>query len=118
MIARMQMLRAANLGVKFLLELAAFTAFAYWGASIGEAAFAVVVSITAPAAAIVLWGIYAAPKSSRRLPRGARVPFELSVFGLAAVALFVAVGPVAGIAFAIAVAVNAALLVTFDQLDA
>jgi hypothetical protein len=113
-----RILRVANLAVKFMLELGAFAAFAYWGATTGATALAVVLACVAPALAIVLWGIFAAPKSSRRLPRDARVPFELSVFGLAAVALYVAVGPGAGIAFAIAVAVNAALLVAFDQLDA
>ena len=28
-------MRSANLALKFLLELAAFAAFAYWGASVG-----------------------------------------------------------------------------------
>lgn len=101
-----------------MLELVAFAAFAYWGANTGGTALAVVLGCAAPATAIVLWGILAAPKSSRRLPRGARVPFELSVFGLAVVALIVAVDAVAGIAFAIAVAVNGVLLAAFDQLDA
>jgi phosphoglycerol transferase MdoB-like AlkP superfamily enzyme len=100
------------------LELGAFAAFAYWGAKTGPTALAVVLACVAPALAIVSWAILAAPKSPRRLPRAARLPFELSVFALAAAALFVAVSPVVAIAFAIVVLVNAALLVAFDQLDA
>ena len=39
------MLKSANLGVKFLLELAAFAAFAYWGAGIGGGVLPVVVAV-------------------------------------------------------------------------
>ena len=38
------MLRSANLAVKFLLELAAFAALAYWGARTGHGAWAVLLA--------------------------------------------------------------------------
>ncbi len=47
-------MKSANLGVKFLLELAAFAAFAYWGAGIGGGALPVVLAVVAPAVAIAL----------------------------------------------------------------
>jgi hypothetical protein len=78
---------------------------------------AVVLAILAPAVAIVLWGLFAAPKSARRLPRGTRVPFELTVFGLAVLALLAAGSPVAAICFAVVVVINAALLVMLGQLE-
>jgi hypothetical protein len=106
-------MRAANLALKFLLELAAFAALAYWGATVNVA-----VAILAPAVAIVLWAIFAAPKSSRRLPTATRVPFELAVFAAAAAALFAADQPVAAIVFAVLAIVNAVLLFAFDQLEA
>jgi hypothetical protein len=111
-------LSAANLGLKFLLELAAFAAFAYWGASADDGVVSVLLAIAAPAAAIVLWGIFAAPKSKRRLSDAARVPFELSVFGLAVVALVAAGAPAAAAVFGVLVILNAALLTAWGQWEA
>ena len=82
-----RLVEPANLALKFLLELAAIAALAYWGASVGTGAVSVAVAIAAPLAAILLWGRFAAPRSRQRLPARTRVPFELAIFGLAAVAL-------------------------------
>jgi hypothetical protein len=101
-----------------VLELCAFAAFAYWGATTGHGVTAVLLACAAPAVAIASWAVLAAPRSEHRLPLAARMAYELTVFALAAVALLVAAGPAAGIAFAIVAAVNAALLVAFDQLEA
>ncbi|MEA2218633.1 MAG: hypothetical protein QOJ35_1259 [Solirubrobacteraceae bacterium] len=114
----MRSLSNANLALKFVLELSAFAALAAWGATTGHGVWSVALAFAAPAVAIALWAVLAAPKSPRRLPLAARLPFELAVFAAAAGALFVAAGPAAGIAFAIVAAVNAALLVAFDQLEA
>jgi Protein of unknown function (DUF2568) len=111
-------LRAANLALKFFLELGALAALAYWGATSGGGVRAVLLAIVTPAVAIVLWGLFAAPKSRRRLPRGARVPFELFVFALAVVALIAAGSPVAAVVFAVVVILNAALLTVLGQWDA
>ncbi len=108
-------LKDVNLAVKFLLELCAVAAFAFWGASLDGVLVSVVAGIAAPALAVVLWGSFAAPRSSRRLPTRARVPFELGVFALAAAALFALDVTAIAIAFATVVAVNAVLLGWFDQ---
>jgi hypothetical protein len=108
-------LRAANLVLKFLVEIAAFAAFAYWGASTGDGALSVVLAIAAPAAAIGLWAVFAAPKSARRLPASARVPFEIGVFALAVAALAAAGAPEAAAVFGAIALVNAALLTLFRQ---
>ncbi len=107
--------KAANLALKFGLELAAFAAFAYWGASTGPPLVAVILGIGAPVLAIALWSIFAAPRSSRRLPRGPRVAFELAVFALAALALLSARQATLAVVLAATAAVNAALLTAFDQ---
>src|SRR5262245_15443156 len=112
------MLRAFSLALKFVVELAAFAAFAYWGASVGNGAVAVVLAIAAPAVAIVLWGLFAAPRSARRLATAARIPFELSVFGLAIVALLLAGAPIAAGVLTVLVVTSTALLARFDQWDA
>jgi hypothetical protein len=103
-------LKSVNLAVKFILELAALAAFAYWGATIS-----VVVAIGAPLVAAVLWGRLAAPRAPRRLPLAARVPFELGVFALAALALLAAASLLAAIVFASVVIVNAVLLTALRQ---
>ncbi|MGZ4288859.1 MAG: DUF2568 domain-containing protein [Solirubrobacteraceae bacterium] len=114
----MEGLKAANLGLKFLLELLTIAAFAYWGASHSPVVLAVILAIAIPAVFVAGWGIWAAPRSPRRLPRQTRVPFELGCFTLAAVALIAAGATVAGIAFAVVAAVNAMLLAAFGQLEA
>jgi hypothetical protein len=110
-------LKDANLALKFVLELVAVAALAYWGSRLDGVLVSVLVGIAAPVIVVVLWGLFAAPRSSRRLPSRLRVPFELGVFALAAGAL-VAVGwTLIAIAFAAVVAVNAVLLVSLDQTD-
>jgi hypothetical protein len=58
-------LRAADLALKFLLELGALAAFAYWGTTAADGALSVVLAIAAPAMAIGLW-------SQRVTPDGVR----------------------------------------------
>lgn len=54
------MIKPGNLALKFLLELAAFAAFAVWGADAGSGVAAVVLAVAAPLVAILLWGRFAA----------------------------------------------------------
>jgi hypothetical protein len=112
------MLPALSLALKFAVELAAFAAFAYWGANTDHGTTSVVLAIAAPSLAIVLWALFAAPRSTRRLPRTARIPFELAVFGLAVVALFAAGASTAAVVLAVVVAMSTALLSHFDQWEA
>ncbi|HEX5616942.1 MAG TPA: DUF2568 domain-containing protein [Solirubrobacteraceae bacterium] len=106
-------MRVFSLALKFLLELAAFATFAYWGASVS-----IVLAIAAPAVAIVLWGLFAAPRSERRLAMPARIAFETGVFLLAVVALLAVGATVAAIVLAALVAISTALLTRFDQWEA
>ena len=97
------------------MELAAFAAFAYWGATAASGVLSVVLAIAAPAVAIALWAVFAAPRSDHRLGTAARIPFELSVFALAAIALLVAGAGIAALVLAVLVAANAVLLAAFDH---
>jgi hypothetical protein len=110
--------RPANLALKFLLELAALAAFAVWGADVGSGVTAVLLAIAAPLVVALLWGRLAAPKASNRLPTSSRIPFELGVFLLAAVALVACGHTVAAIVFAALVVINAASLTAFEQWEA
>jgi Protein of unknown function (DUF2568) len=111
-------MRAANLGLKFLLELAALAALAIWGASLSGTATAVGVAIAAPLAMAIVWGAFCAPRASRRLAMPARAVLELGVFALAAAALVAAGDWLAAVVFAVLAGVNAALLTAFDQWEA
>jgi hypothetical protein len=111
-------LQAANLVLKFLLELAALACFAIWGAHGESGLSAVVHAIIPPLIVALLWARLAAPRSRHRLPRSARIPFELTVFALAVVAL-IAVGHVAwAIGLGVVMAANAAALSVFGQWEA
>jgi Kef-type K+ transport system membrane component KefB len=110
--------RAANLVLKFGLELAAIAALAFWGTRAADGVLAVVLAVGAPAVFIVLWGRFAAPRSSHRLSTRSRIPFELGLFALAALALVLADSPGLAAIFAALVAGNAALLTVFDQWEA
>jgi hypothetical protein len=111
--------RAANLGLKFVLELCMLAALAAWGAQAGgSTAGDVLLAVAAPLAAAVVWGIYAAPQARRRLARAPRIALELAVFAIAAVALVAAGAHVLGAVFAAVVVVNTALLVAWDDQEA
>ena len=91
-------------------------ALAYWGAQAGgSTAVDVLLAVAAPLAAAVVWGLYAAPRSPRRLAHGPRVVLESCVFAVAAVALAAAGASVLAAVFAVLVAVDTALLVRSES---
>jgi len=109
------MLTAANLTLRFLLELAAIGALGYWGfrtgsGPIGKAAL----GIGAPVLAMVVWGTFVAPKASVAVADPVRLLISLAVFGAAAVALYATRQDTLVWVFAGLVAVNVMLLHGFD----
>lgn len=111
------MLRGANLALKLLLELAAVAALAYWGTAIDGGAVGVVIAIAAAGTTIALWGRFAALRSEHRLPTASRVPFELTVFALAALALLDAGQTAPAVILATLAVGNSALLTLLDPWD-
>ena len=92
----MRPLLAANLALRFLLELAMLAAFALWGAHAGGAAAAVAI----PLAAAALWGTVLSPKARVPAPAVLRIALEVLLFGAAALALGAEGYAVAGTVFA------------------
>jgi hypothetical protein len=84
----------ANLGLRFMVEMAAYAALGYWGAS-NSSPLIVRVALAAltPLAAMVLWSRLLAPNARWRLRGPSAIASELAVFAGAAVAIGVA-GPV------------------------
>ncbi len=73
----------------FSLELAMFVVLGYWGFQAGKTTFwKYGLAVALPLVAIVLWGIFAAPKSEQRLDTPYRLVFELALFLLAAFLLY------------------------------
>ena len=79
-------LQALNLGLRFLLELAA-----------------------------LVWGLFAAPKAPLKGGLGFQLAVEALVFGAATAALFLAGRPVWGVAYAALVVLNRVLVIAWRQ---
>jgi uncharacterized protein DUF2568 len=99
---------AANLALRFVCELAALIALAWWGFSLGNVG-GVLVGLVVAVAAAGLWGAFIAPRARRRLADPARFLLELVVFGAATAALFALDHAVLAVVFAICAVVTAAL---------
>jgi hypothetical protein len=113
----MTALKAANLALRFLLELVALGAFAFWGFTLegSSTIFRIIVGLGAPILAATLWGVFAAPKSSRRLHGALYHAFEIVFFGLAVVALIAAGSAPLGMIVAVLVMINLVLIEVWDQ---
>jgi hypothetical protein len=106
------------LAVKFLLELCALAALAYWGATTGPVWLNVVLGIGLPLLVALVWGRWAAPRSAHRLPDTPRLALELGVFAAAAAALIAAGASVPAVVFAVVVVADTAALAHAGRLDA
>ena len=103
-------LKMANLALAFFLELAALVAFAYWGfTSSSDGLPSWLLGIGTPLLAAVLWGIWEAPKSARRLRGAAYLIFKIAFFALAWLALFAANQSVGALVLAVLTAINIGL---------
>jgi hypothetical protein len=103
-------LKVANLAVRFLAELTALAALAIWGLHIGGSRpVRLALGIGLPLAGAVVWGLFAAPKAAIALPGPAIVAVQALVLGLGVVALLASGHPRWAVAFSIALVVTTAL---------
>ncbi|MEU8119032.1 YrdB family protein [Spirillospora sp. NPDC049024] len=103
-------LHALNEGLAFLLELVAIAALAWWGfTATGNVLVNIVLGLAAPAAAIVLWGMFAAPRARFKIALPLVLLVKAAVFGAGALALYGVGHPTAGITFAVVALLNTAL---------
>lgn len=109
-------MKAANLGVLFLIELGALAAVGHWGFTRDVATpLNWLLGLGAPAVLIVLWALFGAQKAAHRTRGAVRVGFELLWFG-AGVAALVAAGALGwAVAFAAVCAVSKTLAVIWRQ---
>jgi len=93
-----------NLAFRFLLEMVALVAVGYWGFDQHSGVWRFVFGIGAPLIAAAVWATFAVPADASRsgeapvpVPGDVRLLIELSLFGLAAWALFDAGSPTLGL---------------------
>ena len=102
--------RAANLAFAFGMELAALGALGWWGARTGDGIIVkIVLAIGIPAAAAVLWALFAAPAATYSVP-ALTVATKILVFGAASLALWQVDHRIAAVAFPIVVIANLAVI--------
>ncbi|WP_406464227.1 YrdB family protein [Streptomyces sp. NBC_00111] len=98
---------AANEVLAFVLELVAIGALARWGFTAPEGvAASVALGIGAPAAAVVLWGLFAAPRARFPLPLAGVLAVKTVVLGGGAAAVYGTGHPVAAVVLAAVTVVN------------
>ena len=112
----MATLRVINLVVRFLLELAALAAFAYWAARLDVSrGMRVLLVILAPMVVAVFWGLFVSPKARFSTGRAGQIGLGLIVFLAASAALLVRGQAALGLAFACIAVVSSGLLYALPQ---
>jgi hypothetical protein len=104
----MIVIKSLALTVRFLLELAALGAVAWWGFEVN-----VLLGLAAPLLVAVVWGTFISSKATVQVPRAVWVGLQVIVFGAAALAL-TAVAPGWTVAFVAVVVVDSAALAGLD----
>ncbi|MGW8885006.1 YrdB family protein [Streptomyces sp. NPDC055749] len=101
---------AANEVLAFLLELAALFCLGWWGFAVPDDTVArLLLGVGTPAAAIVLWGAFAAPRARVRLPLAGVLLVKAVVLGGGALAVLGLGHPSAALAFAVVLVANTGL---------
>jgi hypothetical protein len=114
--AIMEVIKTANVALRFLLELCVLVALGYWGFRTGQGLFAKIgLGIGVPLLAAVVWGLFGAPGSPWQLHDPWHLFLEVVVFGAAAVALFAAGQRTLSIAFVGVFVLNRMLMYIWAQ---
>jgi len=112
----MNILKASNLALRFLLELCALAALGYWGVRTGQGlALKVALGAGAPLLLAIVWGILVAPRSAVILPRPVVFTLGFVLLELSALALAAAGQGQFALVYAVVIALNAALIAAWRQ---
>ena len=112
----MDVIRAANLALRFLLELCALAAAAYWGATgDGGRGRRVLLAVAVPVLVGVVWMLFVAPGATLDTPPVLRFLLELALFAAAASALLHRGHLVLAALLGLGYAVNRTLMAVWDQ---
>jgi hypothetical protein len=93
-------MRAANLGLRFLLELGALAAVGYWGWKTGDGLLGWVLAIAAVGAVVTVWALFVSPKHTIETSKQLAFAIEVAVWLAAGAALYTTGHEAFGLAFA------------------
>ena len=111
----MQMVRSINAGLSFALELAMLAAFAYWGYTVGDGLVAWALAVALPLVGVIVWGLFFAPRSERRLSLWPGALLSWGLFLLGAAALWATGQSALAIALALVASVNRVLVLSMEH---
>jgi hypothetical protein len=101
------MMKQANLVLALLLELGVLAALAYWGFATGSTIpVKIVLGVAAPVVAIIVWAVWGAPRSARRLRGIAYWLLRVILDAVGAIALYMSGQQLLGTIFALVAALN------------
>jgi fermentation-respiration switch protein FrsA (DUF1100 family) len=102
---------SASEALRFLLELGGIVALGYWGIHASrDLPIQAVLAVGAPAALIVVWALFIAPRAVFQLPRLAQAIAGGLLLEIAALALILAGHSIVGLVFGGLVAIDTAAL--------
>lgn len=112
----MPALASANVALRFLLELGALAALAFWGVRTHHGPLVKVgFGVGAPLLAAVVWGTFVAPRAPASVPASGKVQLGLIIFGLSAAALAAAGQAALAWSFGAVVVLNQAVLLMWGD---
>ena len=112
----MELIKGANLLLRFVLELFALGALGYWGLKTGSGIITkVVLGVGAPLAAAVVWGTFLSPRAPFELPWGVVLGLQALVFASAAAGLVATGHRSLALVFVVIVVINAILMYVWGQ---
>ena len=115
-LAYARLVKAANLALRFFLEIAALAALSYGGFHAGSSDVVQwLLGIGLPLLAAVVWGLFIAPRARYRVSDPIWIALQVVVFGAATAALLTAGQTTPAIVFVALLIVNAVLMIILDQ---
>ncbi len=112
----LELIKGANLALRFLLELCALGALGYWGFKTGGGAAAkITLDIGAPLVAAIVWGTFLSPRASITLPGAVVLVLQALVFASAVAGLVSTGHRTLALVFGVIVGVNAVLMYVWGQ---
>jgi hypothetical protein len=112
----LELIKGANLLLRFLLELCALGALGYWGFKTGSATITkVVLGVGAPLVAAVVWGTFLSPRAPIQLHWVVVLVLQALVFASAAAGLVSTGHRSLAIVFGVIVVINAILMYVWGQ---
>ena len=111
-----ELIKGANLALRFLLELCALGALGYWGFKTGnETITKNGLGIGTPLVAAVVWGTFVSPQAPVQLPGPLSLILQVLVFASAAAGLVATSHRTLAMVFVVIVVINAVLMYVWGQ---